>query len=178
MSDNYLYKSERLGLKPLSTAELDGNYPNWFLDEEVNRYNSHFRLPSSQDSVKAFVQSLVDDKTKVVCAVYWLENGLHIGNISLQQIDAFNRSAELAFLFGEKAYWGKGIAEEAARTIIEHGRKYLNIRRFTLGCLEVNVGMRRLAKKLNFAEEGCLSDSLWHAGEFQSVCIYGLNFES
>jgi len=171
----YLYTTTRLGLRPLSSQELNGPYPSWFLDAEVNQYNSHFRLPSSSDAVSAFVSSLKNDKSRLVLAVFWLATHSHVGNISLQQIDHFNRSAELAFLFGDKALWGQGIAYEAAETLMQHAQEYLAIRRFTLGCLTVNHGMIRLAEKLGFTREGTLNQALWHEGEFRDVALYGKN---
>ena len=169
----FLYQTEKIGLCPLSSRELSGPYPNWFMDEEVHRYNSHFRRPSSIDDVTQFVNSLVGDQTKLVLAIYALDSNQHIGNISLQQIDHFNHSAEIAFLLGDKTYWNQGIAQEAAEILMKHGQAYLAIRRYSLGCLEDNIGMNRLAVKLGFTREGSLKQALWHAGEYRDVNLYG-----
>ncbi|MEJ2045372.1 MAG: GNAT family N-acetyltransferase [Reinekea sp.] len=174
----FLYRTERIGLRPLSSEELSGPYPDWFLDEQVHRYNSHFRKPSSIDEVRKFVASLVGDSSRLVLAIYSLLPQQHIGNISLQQIDHFNHCAELAFLLGDRSWWNQGIAQEAAELLIRHGRDYLALRRFSLGCLADNKGMNRLAEKLGFAQEGVLQKALWHCGEFRDVNLYGYVVES
>lgn len=174
----YLYSTDRIGLRPLSATELNGPYPDWFLDEEVNRFNSHFRLPSNADSISEFINGLAGDKSRLVLAVYALDRQVHIGNISLQQIDHFNHSAEMAFLFGNKAYWGQGIGQEAAEVLMKHGQQYLAIRRYTLGCLAENLGMNKLATKLKFVQEGTLQKALWHDGQYRDVNLYGKNIKN
>ena len=62
----FMYQSNSIGLKLLDEVELSGNYLNWFLDEEVNAYNSHFSFPERKKGIKDFVNSLDNDKSKIV----------------------------------------------------------------------------------------------------------------
>ncbi|MHA7879277.1 MAG: GNAT family N-acetyltransferase [Saccharospirillum sp.] len=169
----YMYETGRLGLKRLDEEALSGNYPYWFRDPEVNRYNRHFGKPESFAQVRAYVEQLDSDETRLVFAVYWLENGLHLGNIGVQSIDWRQGSAELAFLFGEKAYWNKGVAHEATKVVIDHCRQQLNLRRLHLGCLAENTAMCKLAEKCQFEQEGRLREAVFANGHYQDVVLYG-----
>lgn len=172
--NHYLYQTERLGLKRLGPEELGGAYPYWFADEQVHQHNSHFRMPNTVSQVRRYVEGLEEDTTALVFAVYWLDKSLHIGNIAVQSIDMRHRSAELAFLFGEKDYWNKGVGFEATQKVIEHCQKYMNLRRLHLGCFKGNSAMCRLAEKLGFEQEGCLKSALYGNGKYNDVVLYGL----
>lgn len=174
LSKRLLYQQNDTGLCLLSDLELQGNYPNWFSDAEVNQYNSHWARPSTFEQVKGFVESLSNDPTKLVFAVYALKEAEHIGNISLQAIDPFNQSAELAFLFGEKAYWNKGYAGTAAKLVLSHAFAHLNLKRVYLGCLATNTAMNKLALKLGFVEEGTRRKAAFNQGAFVDIKEYGL----
>ena len=51
-----------------------------------------------------YINSVKNNPSCEVYAVYFQNK--HIGNISLQSIDMTNKNAEIAYLFGEKEYWG------------------------------------------------------------------------
>lgn len=167
-------ESERLFLKRLSMEELSGGYVSWLNDPEVCRYNSHGDEKYTRAMAEKFIRSSIVDRTRMVWAVYLKEKGIHIGNISLQRIDPKNRSAEIAYLFGEKAYWGKGYAKEASRILLALAFKDLKLHRVYFGTNINNLAMRKLGKNLGFQKEGILKDAQYKNGEFNDVVIYGV----
>ncbi|PCK09082.1 MAG: GNAT family N-acetyltransferase [Alteromonadaceae bacterium] len=174
MSVSYLYQSETIGVCGLSSRELSGNYPQWFNHPDVCRFNSHGAFPNTLEQCQDYVASLSGSRSTLVWAVYHLVDGVHIGNISLQGIDWLSRSAEIAFLFGETTYWGKGYAFDAAQLLIAHGFDHLNLRRVYCGTASGNQGMRRLAQKLGMQEEGCKREALYLQGGYQDIIEFGL----
>ena len=172
--NEYIYKKDNVGIKLLSEEELKGEYPSWFYDEAVNQYNSHWARPKSKNEIFKFVSELDQDKSMLVFAIYCVEYNKHIGNISLQNIDHYNQCAEIAFLFGNKSYWGKGYATIASKIVIDHAFKNLNMNRVYLGCLKNNLAMIKLASKIGFKKEGVRRSALFSAGEFIDVWEYGL----
>lgn len=169
----YFFQTERLGIRMLSEDDIEW-YSEWFNDKEVCKFNSHHRYTYSTESIKEYVQQLTDNQTMLVFALIELKTGIHIGNISLQEINYVDRNAELAFLIGEKDYWGKGYAQEAALEIIHHAFFELNLHRLYLGTADNNVGMQKLAKKLGFTEEGRRKDALYKTGAYHDLIEYGL----
>jgi [ribosomal protein S5]-alanine N-acetyltransferase len=149
-----ILKSERTRLQALSTKELEGNYPAWLNDSEVCKFNRHGDQHVSFERVKEFVEGLKRDPSRIVCACYCEADDVHIGNLSLQTIDGHSGTAEIAFLFGETAYWGKGYAQEAAHRLMAYGFAELNLHRIYCAAASENRAMRRLAEKLGFKEEG------------------------
>lgn len=171
---NYLYQHDDVGLTLLSDRELEGGYPLWFSDQEVHKFNSHWSRPQSEKNIKEFVNSLAHDKSKLVFSVYSIKDQVHIGNVSLQAIDHLNQCAEMAFMFGDRKYWGKGYASKASKLIIQHGFKYLNFNRLYLGCLNTNLAMCKLANSLGFTQEGVRRKAIYSNGEFCDVVDFGL----
>jgi ribosomal-protein-alanine N-acetyltransferase len=109
-----------------------------------------------------------------VLAVCDKQNDKHIGNISLQSISWVDRSAEIAFVLGEKEYWGKGVMLEAGKMILDHGFNMLNLHRIHCGTTSDNQGMQKLAEKLGMEKEGVRKEALFNNGKFHDVIEYGI----
>jgi RimJ/RimL family protein N-acetyltransferase len=126
------------------------------------------------DKLKKYVKESYISDTILVLAVIDKETDKHIGNISLQSIDWINKSAEIAFLLGEKKYWGKNIMFEAGSLLIDHGFKMLNLHRIYCGTSSENIGMQKLANKLGMIKEGQRKDALFKNGKYLDVIEYGI----
>ncbi len=170
----YFIKTERLGLRQLSAEDIEGGYADWLNDGEVCQYNSHHRYPQAKSDLVRYIQSVESGQDKMVFAIIHLEDATHIGNISLQHINFLDRNAELAFIIGEKEYWGNGYAREAGQAVIEHAFTQLNLHRLYLGTLDENVRMQRLALKLGFSEEGRRKGALYKNGAYHDILEYGM----
>lgn len=172
-----LYETQRLKLRGLSRADIDGPYLGWFNDQEVCRYNSHGRFPATRDKMMAYLDMLQTSEQHLVLAVIDKVSGVHIGNISLQSIDLHNKTAEFAIIMGDRNYWGKGYAYEASRQLLEHGFLKLGLNRIYCGTSENNTGMRKLADKLGMQQEGCRRQAIFENGKFVDVIEFGILFE-
>lgn len=170
----YFLEDEIVGLRALNMGDVNGNYSSWFNDPEVCKYNSHHKFPMYPNTIEAYIKSLSDDKSKIVLAVEEKSSKTHIGNISLQQIDLMNRQAEIAFMFGERSYWGKGYATLAARLLIDHAFKELGMNRIFFGTSELNKGMQKVGKHLGFKNGGMSRQALYKDGRFFNIYHYDL----
>lgn len=166
--------SQRIHMKRLGLSELQGNYVQWFNDAEVCKYNSHGETVYTKEMAVEFINSLEQDMTREVYAVYLTEKNVHIGNISLQCIDVRHRNAELAYIFGEKLHWGKGYAQEATQTLLRRAFHELKLHRVYFGTHVANHAMRRLGEKLGFTHEGILREAQCKGGVFYSVALYAM----
>ncbi|MFA6270196.1 MAG: GNAT family protein [Candidatus Paceibacterota bacterium] len=170
-----------INLRPLTRADLDGNYINWFNDAEVCLYNSHHVYPYGQEQAAQYISAIQNNKNDLVLAISDKKNDKHIGNVSLQKIDLVSRNAEYAIILGEKEYWGKGIAKEASLLILKHGFEQLNLHRIYCGTSENNKAMQKLASALGMKEEGRRKEVLYKDGKYADIIEYGLlrkNFQT
>lgn len=168
-----LIKTNRLILRALNEGDVDGPYFSWLNDPEIIKFNSHGRFPQTKQSLLDYTRS-ANSQSKIVLAIVDLEQNIHIGNISLQNINWIDRNAEIAFLLGDKNYWGKGIMYEAGKAVIRHAFESLNLHRIYCGTSVKNAGMIRLADKLNFVKEGERTQALYKNGEYIDILEFGL----
>ena len=167
-------EGESIFLRGLCNEDAEGNYPGWFNLQDICIYNAHHRFPYTKAEAVSYVEQLKHDRTKLVFAIIEKQNLQHIGNISLNSIDYICRSADIAFIIGEKEYWGKGIAFEAGKLTIMHGFQQLNLHRVTMGTSADNAGMLRLAEKLGFIKEGARRQAHYKNGKYVDIIEFGL----
>lgn len=179
-----MYETDRLYVRPLTEEDVRTNheYQAAFYNQTVTRFNSHGLFPYTRSQMVEFIQR-VNSGTEIIWAVItktdpnserFLDDEKHIGNISLQRIDWINRSAELACLFWDKEYWGKGYGTESCKLLFKHGFEKLNLNRIWTGTAETNTGMRHIAEKLGMRQEGIFRNTVYLEGQYVNVVEYGI----
>ncbi|TMI64948.1 MAG: GNAT family N-acetyltransferase [Bacteroidetes bacterium] len=167
-------KGGTISLRPLSEKDIEGNYRYWLNDPEIVQYNSHGRFPMTPEKLLNFVQAALQSNTSLVLAVIDTKTEKHIGNISLQNINWIDRNAEIAFLLGEKDFWGKGVMLEAGELLINHGFESLNLHKIYCGTSSDNSGMQKLAEKLKMEKEGIRKEALFKNGVYHDIIEFGI----
>lgn len=163
---------ENYTLVPFTEAHMGPKYLRWLHDPLVSRYNSHGLFPLSEADLKDFARSL-GSREKIVWAIEHGEDGL-VGNVALQGISWINRRAELAILIGEPSHWGSGLGLATCRQVVMHGFQALNLDKIHLSTVSSNIGMRSVATRLGFIEEGILRQHSFLLGSWEDVVVYGL----
>lgn len=161
-------------LRPLEEKDIEGNYVAWLNDSEVCNYNAHHVFPYTYEGAKNYIRTVSKSPSAIVLAIVIKENNMHIGNISLQDINYINRSAEFAILIGEKKYWGRGYSKEAAYLIVNHGFQEINLHRIHCGTSAKNIPMQKLANFLGMTEEGRRREAMFKHKRFVDMIVYGL----
>ena len=165
---------ESVDLRPLALSDVNERYVNWLNDAEVCKYNSHHVHPYTIELATEYVKKIRSERRDLVLAIVAKDTGKHIGNISLQNINPIDQSAEYAIVLGDRDYWGKGVGKEASWLIIRHGFDALNLHRIYCGTSTENVPMQKLAAKLGFIQEGVRKEAMYKNGAFTDVIEYGL----
>jgi RimJ/RimL family protein N-acetyltransferase len=171
---NAFIVGKKLYLRNLIPEDAEGSYPHWFNDPEVCRYNSHYKFPYTREKALDFIQYANSSQNALVLAIIDKTNDRHIGNVSLQEIDFINRNAEFAIIIGDKDYWDKGFASEAATLLIAHGFRELNLYRIHCGTSIKNIGMQKLAEKIRMKQEGRRRQAILTDGFLVDVIEYGI----
>lgn len=174
LNKDIFLQGDHIALRPLTEQDIDGNYGRWLNDPEITLYNSHGRFPVTTEQLKTFVKAAQASNTSLVMAVIDRETQTHIGNISLQGISWVDRQAEIAFLLGEKDFWGKGVMLEAGKLLLHHGFNMLNLHRIHCGTSSDNKGMQKLAEKLGMTQEGVRKEALFKNGKYCDIIEYGI----
>ena len=161
-------------LRSIEESDLTENYQQWFNDVDVCQFNSHHRFPNYRQNMEDYYREVIRSHAHLVLAIVDKETDRHIGNISLQDIDLINRTAELAIIVGDKSFWGRGVGKEAGHLIIHHGFSELNLNRIYCGTSKENIGMIKLAAALGMKEEGVSRQALYKHGVYHDSIHFGV----
>ena len=172
---NIFLQGVSIYLRPLEQGDLTIEYVTWLNDTEVCEFNSHAVFPYTKEKMDAYYQHLQQTSANnIVLAIVDNATHIHIGNISIQNINWINRNAEYAILLGDKSYWGKGVASETSILICEYGFTRLNLHRIYCGTSSKNIGMQKLAAKMNMKQEGIRREAMFKNGEYVDIVEYAV----
>jgi len=170
-----MYKIEKIEMRTfnemlLSDPEIKSNYYKWFDDPIVTKHNSQGLFCKTKKEFERFFNEIAEGSVVVFGILSPSGNSLlHIGNVSLQRFNWVYRSAELAIVIGESDFFGKGIATESCKKIIEHGFLKLNLNRIWSGTSATNLGMQHVFEKIGMTKEGVMRDGMFLNGEYQDI---------
>lgn len=105
-------------------------------------------------------------------AVTAADSGELLGAAGLM-IDPAHARGELGYWIG-RAYWGRGYATEAARTLVAFGFGPLGLRRIHASHLARNPASGRVLARLGMRPEGVLQEHVVHRGRAEDLVVYGL----
>ena len=161
-------------LRPLDVTDADGDYPTWLNDEITCAGNGHHRIPYTRGDARAFVETTRESSDSIVLAIEKKNGNKHVGNIALQDICWYSRSAELAIIIGDVSGRNNGVGFRASQLIINHGFMELNLHSIICRTFSNNTAMIALAKKLGMQRVGSLRKSVFKDGHYLDVEIFDL----
>lgn len=82
-------------------------------------------------------------------------NGKQIGNIKLNIQSQRYKRADVGYFIGNKDFWGKGLATEAVKLIVNFGFEKLDLNKIVAGAFEQNLGSIKVLSKAGFCKEAC-----------------------
>lgn len=154
MPGDYFIETPRLILRRYRETDLEDLY-SYLSDPEVVRFEPY--RPMDMEETEAELKRRM--ASCEMTAVELKENGRLIGNVYLGEREF--RSKELGFVFNRE-YWGKGLASESCRAVIERAFAE-GAHRIYAECDPENENSWRLLEALGFQREGHLR---------QNVCFW------
>jgi RimJ/RimL family protein N-acetyltransferase len=165
---------EHIYLRPLIDEDIEGEYLNWFNDEEVCKGNSHHVFPQTKRKIQEYINHSHQTDDEFILAIVLKSNDKHIGNIAFQDIHQIYRSADLTIIIGDKSAWGKGYGLEAAGLLLQHGFNAMNLHRISCATFDTNEAMKKLALALGMKEEGRRIEAAYKNGKYIDFVEYGI----
>lgn len=171
-----IYENDQIMLCPFDRELIinyNSDYKNWFLNQEVTKYNSHGLFVTSEKEFCDYLKS-IEEKKILCCGIIYKKDKKHIGNVSLQNFNYINRSCEMAILIGEADYHGKGIATQSIKFLFNHAFNKLNMHRIYSGTAATNLGMLKCFQKLGMTKECEFRDATYLNGKYENIHCYGI----
>lgn len=129
---------------------------NWRNDKEVFRYTGNtYSDIITLESELSWIKRVINNPDEIRMAIEC--EGEYVGNIYITDIE--DREGEYHIFIGNKDFWGKGVAFDASRLLLDYSFRTLGLRRIKLKVKIQNKAAIRLYQKLGFIEES--RDDLW-----------------
>lgn len=171
---NIFLRSNRLYFEPLEEKHVTEIYINWLNGTKTTEFNSHGIYPNTKQKTLQYIQAIQNDPSTIVLAIIEQLTNYHIGNIAIQAIDFVNSTCEVSIMIGDRDRWSNGYGYEAFSKIFEHCFDKLNLNKVCVGTTSDNIGMQKVAKKLNMIHEGTRRSEILRDGEYYDIVLYGL----
>ena len=165
--------TQRLLLRPFQAGDVEDAlaYRN---DQEFARFLPHIPQPFTKRDVEAFVARNMSEPWEQFPTFAVVLEAKVIGTVNLH-VDAQTRTAMLGYALG-RAWWGQGIATEAARATIAWGIVTFGLVRIWASTDLRHVRSQRVLGKLGMQREALRVGD--HAGRDGVPCdeiVYGLD---
>jgi ribosomal-protein-alanine N-acetyltransferase len=166
-------QTERLCLCPFQAGDVEDALA-YRDDREVSRFLSHIPQPFTRRDAEAFVALNMSepwDRSPTFAVVL---HGKVIGTTNLE-VDRETRTAMLGYAIG-RAWWGQGIATEAARAAMAWGIQTFGLARVWASTDARHVRSQRVLEKLGMQREALrLGHHVGRNGELIDELVYALN---
>ena len=147
----------------------------WRNDPKVRHYARNI-WPQTLEEVKKRFEPLPDKQMRdsIKFTIYHKQSKRPIGRIGFSRINWVSRNANIFAKIGEPEYWGKGIAGEASKLLINYGFTELNLHKIYSGVFTPNKRSLRAAEKLGFVKEGVLKEEMYVDGQYHDIHKFAL----
>lgn len=147
-------------------AQLANNIKIW---NNVRDYLPH---PYSEDDAKTFITYCAEEEPQVTFAIEYRKQLAGCVGLVLQT-DIYRKTAEIGYWIGEP-FWGKGIATEAVKLLVNYAFETLGLVRVYCGIFETNHASQRVVEKAGFSLEGRLKKALIKKKVIMDEFRYGI----
>jgi [ribosomal protein S5]-alanine N-acetyltransferase len=166
-------QTERLVLRPFETRDVADAlaYRN---DEEFARFLPHIPQPFTRQNAEAFVRLNMFEPWDQFPTFAVVLDGRVIGNVNLE-VNPKTRTAMLGYAIG-RAWWGRGIATEAAHAAMAWGIQTFGLVRTWASTDVRNIKSQRVLEKLGLKRESLQpGHHLGRNAELIDEVVYGLD---
>lgn len=157
---------ERIYISPMNVEDAE-IYTKWLNNSEITQYlsihNSLVSITGERDYLENF------SKQEFHMCIVKIENDELIGNISLENIDYKNGSAELGIFIGDEKNLGKGYGSEAIRLLTNFGFKELRLHSIYLRVYDINKRAQKAYEKCGFKEYGRQHEAMYRDGMYHDI---------
>ncbi len=162
---------KRIYLRKLSVSDASDMY-EYSKDPEVTKYllwEEHSSLSMTGIYLLSLQKDYLKGRHSEWAIIYKPDNKM-IGTVGFTRIDSENSIGEIGYVLS-RAYWGLGIAKEAAQILLSVGFDYLGLERIEIKYMAENLASKRVGEKLGMKYEGTLRKYMFVKGIFRDISI-------
>jgi|GEM_PF-2240141 len=152
-------------LRSMEMEDMD-QVRKWNFDPQI-RPSLNTSLPVSRIQQKLWFERLQTDRTKHKLVIVDRTTGRDIGIMSAMKIDHEHKNCEVGWTIGEKEFWGKGHAIDAAFTFLSFLFDQFGLHMVYAYVLSSNArALSFFVNKIGFAETGRYKEARFKDGVY------------
>ena len=164
--------TERLALRKILKSDLEDVY-EYASDPSVSEFLTwypHKNIQYTREYLK-YLQVLYRKGKLYDWAV--VINEKMIGTVGFSRIDIKKNCAEIGYVIN-KSFWGRGIAAEAVREILNFAFSLLNFDKVYAVIMSENIGSERVLTKCCFKKEASCDDTMIIKGAERNIKTFSV----
>ncbi len=164
-------EGKTVNLSPVDAEHLD-LYIKWENSEEIRKFARNVHPLTLEECKQRYFEEKQDYPDRIIFEIWYKPENKPIGKAEFHRIRWIDRKGEIGLVIGEKEYWGRNLATEAATLLIKYGFEELNFHKITAMIFSPNIGSWRCAEKLGLHKEATLIKNGYVDGEYRDDYIY------
>ncbi|MGG3738918.1 GNAT family N-acetyltransferase [Aeribacillus pallidus] len=167
-------ETERLLLRKITLDDVEAMF-SYASNDEVTKYvtwDTHRSLADTKQYID-FVLSQYENKQIAPWGIESKETKEFIGTIDFVWWQPAHQKAEIGYVISDK-YWGKGIATEASKKLIQFGFEEMDLVRIQAICFVENTASARVMEKVGMTFEGILRKAMFVKGKHRDLKMYSI----
>ena len=140
-------------LRPITAADLPAWYGYLSLPAVFEHTSWNLRSASELEDYLSHEPPTPSSRLRLAIALR--SNGELVGTAGFHTVSPLNRSAEMAYDLAP-SHWGKGIATQVSRALVEWAHSQAGIVRVQATTLATNARSQRVLERCGFEREGLL----------------------
>ncbi len=146
-------KTPNYTLRPFKTEDAT-LWQVWDIDPEVQAHMPEPKnTPQDISEQYTYIEECEQDPEGYYFSIE-TNSGVTIGTVSLFEINLHHKTAELGIVIGDKTYWGKGVATEVVKALVNYASQNLSIQYISAEIESGNSGMQKVLENSGFVSDG------------------------
>ncbi|MBR7795140.1 MAG: GNAT family N-acetyltransferase [Bacillota bacterium] len=173
-----IIETERLILREVTNEDALAMF-DYLSDQDVVKHMGlePYKTPTEVLEEINWYQLIREEGTGIRWGITLKNMDTVIGSCGFLNMHPKHYRAEVGFELS-KLYWGKGIAKEALKAVLDYGYKHFELERIEALIEPLNRPSQRLVEKQGFIREGLLRHYEFTCGKFDDLYMYSILKES
>lgn len=167
-------EGKRIFLRTLRGNDATKKYCGWLNDPQVTRYLATKRATIA--GLKKYIQEKNESSNSLFFGIFLKQNRKHIGTVKLEPINFKESKATVGIMIGDKNYWGKGLAPETIKLLIDYAFQKLKLKEVNLGVISENKAAIRAYQKVGFKVDRINKKSVCYGDRVYDNLIMSVKF--
>ncbi|EGL15046.1 MULTISPECIES: GNAT family protein [unclassified Paenibacillus] len=165
-------EGEKVYLRPVDTGDTETYFQQLFQPQtrKLTGTQKHF----TRNQIERYIEGKAQDTSSILLLIALTETDEVIGDIALQDIDSYNRSAGIRISIDSSRNQGKGCGTEALNLMLDYGFGIVNLHRIELNVFAYNERALHVYEKIGFKKEGVQKEALYYNHKYHDSILMAL----